>query len=104
MRAEDKASIEARYTRDARRAAAQRLLADSVRHALTGVSHVRMVYELVARHYGKKVHLGQLARRFDVHRNTVMARRQIVERELQKVEIRADGRVILYLQMAGMVE
>ena len=104
MRQEDQACIVARYARDARRAAAQRLLADVVMIHLVGLTHRRLVYELVARHYGKRVHLGMLARRFTIRRSVVADKRQIVERELQKIEIRADGRVIAYLQDAGLLE
>lgn len=103
MRPEDRASIEARYTFGQQRAAAQRILTDSVRHALVGITHWRMVYELVARHYGKKVHIGQLANRYGVHRNTVATKRGIIERELGRIEERADGKVILYLQLAGLI-
>jgi hypothetical protein len=103
MRDELQASIVARYTRDAQRAAGQQLLTHAVLPHLTGVTHRRMVYELVARYYGKKVHLGMLSRRFDVHRNTVMAKRATVERELGKIEARADSQVILYLQMSGLI-
>jgi hypothetical protein len=103
MRQEDQACIVARYARDTRRAAAQRLLADLVMIHLAGVTHRRMVYELVARHYGKRVHMGMLAKRFTVRRSVVADKRQVVERELQRIEVRADGLVILYLQQAGMI-
>jgi hypothetical protein len=104
MRDEDQACIEARYSRDRARGVAQQLLTQAVLPSLTGLSHRKMIYELVARHYGKRVHLGMLARRFDVHRNTVMGKRQTIERELQKIEIRADGQVIEHLQRAGLLE
>ncbi len=103
MRQDEQACIEARYTRDLRRAAAQQVLTGAVLPCLTGVTHRRMIYELVARHYGKKVHLGMLAKRFTVRRSLVTEKREVVERELQRVERRADGLVILYLQMAGLV-
>lgn len=104
MRQEDQACIVARYSGDARRAVAQRFLADVVMIHLVGVTHRRMVYELVARHYGKRVHLGILAKRFTVRRSIVADKRMVVERELQKIEIRADGRVIAYLQDAGLLD
>jgi hypothetical protein len=100
----EQACIVARYTRDERRKNAQDYLTEHVRRAVTGVSHIRMLAELVKRHYGKRVHLGMLASRFDVHRNTVMGKRQTIELELQRIEARADSQVILYLQISGLLE
>jgi hypothetical protein len=47
--------------------------------------------------------MGMLAKRFTVRRSVVADKRQVVERELQRIEVRADGLVILYLQQAGMI-
>lgn len=104
MRQEDRACIEARYSHDWARIYAQYALTDSVLPYLTGITHRRMVYELVARHYGKRVHLGMLAKRFTVRRSVVADKREVVERELQRIEIRSDGQVIAYLQQAGLLE
>jgi len=99
----EQACIVARYTRDERRAQAEKYLTEHARHYVTGISNVRMLAELVKRHYGKRVHLGMLARRFTVRRTVVADKRAVVERELERIEIRADGLLILYLQMSGLL-
>jgi hypothetical protein len=103
MRDELQASIVARYTRDAQRAVAQETLTQAVLPHLTGISNRRMIYELVARHYGKRVHLGVQAKKYTVRRSVVADKRATVERVLNVIDERADGQVILYLQMSGLI-
>lgn len=103
MRSEDQACIVARYARDQRRREAQQFLGDAVMLHLTGATNRRMVYELVFRHYGQRVHLGVLAKRFSIRRAVVTDKRAVVERELQRLEVRADWGVNAYLQQAGLL-
>lgn len=97
-----RAAIEARHLRGRDREIAQWVLARSVRVAI--VTHNRLVYEIVARHYGKRVHLGGLAERFSVHRNTVFSRRAAIEEQLCRIDFAADDRVGTWLVDGGIVE
>lgn len=97
-----RAAIEARHLRGRDRELAQWVLARSVRVAI--VTHNRLVYEIIAKHYGKRVHLGGLAERFSVHRNTVFTRRAVIEEQLRRIDFAADDRVGTWLVDGGIVD
>lgn len=98
----ERASIEARYTRGRDREGAQWALSRIL--VFAGVTHNRLVYELVAKHYGKPVHLGAQAARFNVHRNTVFSRRALTEDQLCRIDFAADDRIGTWLVDGGLVE
>lgn len=98
----ERASIEARYTRGRDRENAQWSMSRNL--VFAGVTHNRLIYELVAKHYGKAVHLGGLAARFNVHRNTVFSRRAFAEDQLRRIDFAADDRIGTWLVDGGLVE
>lgn len=98
-----RAYIHARYMRGIERSRAQRVLANEIMPMITGLTYRHMIYELVARHYGKDVKLVWLAERFNVHENTVTKKVRAIEGLLRVIESQADAAISEYLLDGGLL-
>lgn len=69
----------------------------------TGVHNRRLVDALVQRHYGKRVHLKDLAEMVGIHPNTMTDRWRSIRRVLTEIEHRGMDMVEARLKEAGLV-
>lgn len=69
----------------------------------TGIHNRRMVDNLVQRHYGKRVHLKDLAETHGVHANTMTQRWACIHRLLTSIDYRAMDLAEDRLREAGLV-
>lgn len=68
-----------------------------------GIVKRRLVYQLVARHYGKQVMLQDLAEQFGVHPNTIGNKVRRVEEVLRAVESEAQSSMTADLVQLGVI-
>ena len=100
------ASLVARYVDQEDRRfmeAVNRLTMDSI-CAVSGISHRHIRQALIARHFGHKVNLGEVAQKCDVHRNTIGNHQRVIRDYLRKVEDAAFDRITVSMKEKGLIE
>jgi hypothetical protein len=100
----ERCHIQAKYFRNGDRMAAQERLTRFVLPTLDMVvRNRRLVYELVARYYGKPVKLPELAARFEMERKLVSRYQRGVQAVLDRIAVRAEEMLTVRLKERGVI-